>query len=69
MTTMPTNPIQHLIAVGLVVTGGLAATAGASSAPVTEHRLAADAAQANSNIAFVSSPVAAVRKATMSTTS
>ena len=50
---MPRNRIQRLGA-GLVVTVGLAATSGAASAPATGPRLAADAAQVESKIAFIS---------------
>ena len=50
---MPTNRIHHLIA-GLVVAVGLAVTSGAVSAPATGSRLAADAAQGKSKIAFIS---------------
>ena len=49
---MPANPIQ-LLGAGLVVTVGLAATSGAASAPATGSRLAADAAQGKSKIAFI----------------
>jgi Tol biopolymer transport system component len=55
MGEMPANPIQ-LLGAGLVVTVGLAATSGAVSAPATGSRLAADAAQGKSKIAFVSTP-------------
>ena len=53
MGEMPANPIQ-LLGAGLVVTVGLAATSGAVSAPATGSRLAADAAQGKSKIAFIS---------------
>ena len=53
MGEMPANPIQ-LLGAGLVVTVGLAATSGAASAPATGSRLAADAAQGKSKIAFIS---------------
>ena len=53
MGKMPANPIQ-LLGAGLVVTVGLAATSGAVSAPATGSRLAADAAQGKSKIAFIS---------------
>ena len=53
MGEMPANPI-HLLGAGLVVTVGLAATSGAASAPATGSRLAADAAQGKSKIAFIS---------------
>ena len=53
MGKMPANPIQ-LLGAGLVVTIGLAATSGAVSAPATGSRLAADAAQGKSKIAFIS---------------
>jgi Tol biopolymer transport system component len=52
MGEMPANPIQ-LVGAGLVVTVGLAATSGAASAPATGSRLAADAAQGASKIAFI----------------
>jgi Tol biopolymer transport system component len=52
MGEMPANPIQ-LLGAGLVVTVGLAATSGAASAPATGSRLAADAAQGKSKIAFI----------------
>jgi Tol biopolymer transport system component len=55
MGEMPANPIQFLGA-GLVVTVGLAASAGAVSAPATGSRLAAESAQASSRIAFISTP-------------
>ena len=50
---MPANPIQ-LLGAGLVVAVGLAVTSGAVSAPATGSRLAADAAQGKSKIAFIS---------------
>jgi Tol biopolymer transport system component len=53
MGKMPANPIQ-LLGAGLVVTVGLAATSGATSAPATGSRLPADAAQGKSKIAFIS---------------
>ena len=53
MGEMPANPIQ-LLGAGLVVTVGLAVTSGAASAPATGSRLAADAAQGKSKIAFIS---------------
>ena len=53
MGEMPANPIQ-LLGAGLVVTVGLAATSAAVSAPATGSRLAADAAQGTSKIAFIS---------------
>jgi TolB protein len=53
MGEMPANPIQ-LLGAGLVVAVGLAATYGAASAPATGSRLAADAAQVESKIAFIS---------------
>jgi Tol biopolymer transport system component len=53
MGEMPANPIQ-LLGAGLVVIVGLAATSGAASAPATGSRLAADAAQDKSKIAFIS---------------
>ncbi len=53
MGKMPANPIQ-LLGAGLVVTVGLAATSAAASAPATGSRLAADAAQGKSKIAFIS---------------
>ena len=53
MGEMPANPIQ-LLGAGLVVAVGLAATSGAVSAPATGSRLAADAAQGKSKIAFIS---------------
>ena len=52
MGEMPANPIQ-LLGAGLVVTFGLAVTSGAASAPATGSRLAADAAQGTSKIAFI----------------
>jgi Tol biopolymer transport system component len=52
MGEMPANPIQ-LLGASLVVTVGLAATSGAASAPATGSRLAADAAQGESKIAFI----------------
>jgi Tol biopolymer transport system component len=53
MGEMPANPIQ-LLGAGLVVAVGLAVTSGAASAPATGSRLAADAAQDRSKIAFIS---------------
>jgi len=53
MGEMPANPIQ-LLGAGLVVTLGLAAASAAVSAPATGSRLAADAAQGKSKIAFIS---------------
>ena len=53
MGEMPANPIQ-LLGAGLVVAIGLAAASGAVSAPATGSRLAADAAQGKSKIAFIS---------------
>ena len=53
MPTMPRTPIHHLIAVGFVAAGGLAATAGAASAPATATRLTVDAANTKSQIAFI----------------
>jgi Tol biopolymer transport system component len=52
MGEMPANSIQ-LLGAGLVATVGLAATSGAASAPATGSRLAADAAQGKSKIAFI----------------
>ena len=52
MGEMHANPIR-LLGAGLVVTVGLAATSGAASAPAAGSRLAADAAQGKSKIAFI----------------
>ena len=51
MGEMPANRIQ-LLGAGLVLTVGLAVPTGAASAPATGSRLAADAAQGKSKIAF-----------------
>jgi Tol biopolymer transport system component len=50
---MPTERLHHLGAVGLLVTVGLSASAGAASAPDAASRVAAEAAQAKSRIAFM----------------
>ena len=52
MGEMPSNPIQ-LLGAALVVTFGLAATSGAASALAKGSRFAADAAQVEAKIAFI----------------
>ena len=55
MSEMPSsNRTRYIVAVGFMLTVGLAATSGAVSAPATGSRLAADAAQGKSKIAFQS---------------
>ena len=55
MSEMPSsNRTRYIVAVGFMLTVGLAATSGAVSAPATGSRLAADAAQGKSKIAFIS---------------
>ena len=55
VSEMPSsNRTRYIVAVSFMLTVGLAATSGAVSAPATGSRLAADAAQGKSKIAFIS---------------